>query len=133
MFMVLNAADWTHQYGNFGEQTFLGITMSLVGMVIVMLILALISTIVGVMSWLIVRQIRKSLQAGSLTPASSLPAASRPAQSAQLPAPTSETGELTATDPALVAVIAAALACMLETTPATPTSAGFIIRKVRRV
>ncbi len=146
MYHVLNAAGWTDQYANLGQQTFLGTTMSLVGMTIVLLILALISTSVSLMSWLIVRRLHRTIEGKPHKKTDSTrPAPDRATSPATRPGtvlptagpvamPVPGTQSLLATDdPALIAVITAAVACMLESSSARPGVAGFTIRKVRRV
>lgn len=120
---VLNSVNWTTQYNTVGEQVFLGITMSMVGMTLVFLILVLISTVVSIMSMTISRKTSQAVaQITSAEPA-------HPVKPTQATEPAAlQTGP----DPALVAAITAAISTVLAA-EGHPSTAGFRIRQIRRV
>ena len=53
--LVAGAASWTENYATVSEKLFIGVTMALLGIVIVVNILALISAVVSLISRLINR------------------------------------------------------------------------------
>lgn len=120
-FSVLSSVDWTTQYRTVGEQVFLGITMSLVGMTLVFLILVLISTVVSVMSLVISKRTSKMVE--NAAPGQTV----RPVQ-ASVPAALQ-----TSPDPAIVAAITAAISAILAAEGQPSSTAGFRIRQIRRV
>lgn len=121
---VLSSINWTTQYSTVGEQVFLGITMSLVGITLVFLILVLISTVVSIMSMIISRKTSQAVaQITSAEPA-------HPVKPTQAAAPAVlQTGP----DPALVAAITAAVSAVLAAESHPSSTAGFRIRQIRRV
>lgn len=112
---------WTQQFSTPSEQAFLGITMMLVGVSLVFAILVIISLSIGLMSRLISGQNKKS--AGPTAEAAK-PEAAKPARSAVVKA--EDNG-------AIIAAITAAIQMMLAKEGGDSASAGFRIKKIRRV
>lgn len=119
---------WVTQYDTINEKLFLGMTMALVGMVIVFLMLIVIVIAIIVMS-----KTLRSLQKNSLreTPlSSSTPVLSGDGYSAADSLLT-EAGTM---DHSLVAVITAAVAMMLAgQSGSTSLYPGFRVRSIRRI
>ncbi len=132
MYTIAGSAPWTEHYATVSEQVFMGITMTLLGVSIVLLILSLISVTVWLISKLINRfssrspQQGKPLQAGKKADDGQ---GTAPAAVAHSPVPAAEAAP---DDQALIAVLSAALAAFAQTRP-PQSSAGFIIRRIRRV
>ena len=127
--LVAGAASWTENYATVSEKLFIGVTMALIGIVIVVMILALISIVVSLISRLIGRGFQPS-------------ASSRKSGSSEAALPAEDT--FTKTDDALqaaddsfdhIAVIAAAIAAYkADAGPGIAHStAGFFVRRIRRV
>lgn len=97
MFTVLNSGNWAEQYETIGERVFLSVTMTLVGIGIVVVILALLSVVVALMTKVINRRRREKAPASDSAPveAFSLP---------QVP-PQTEAADETAADDSAVAAI----------------------------
>jgi sodium pump decarboxylase gamma subunit len=123
MFTVLNAGHWAQQYETLGERAFLSITMTLVGISIVVFILTLLSAAVSLISKGINRRDKKNAP----------PADSAPVEMFSLPQVAPQAGDLAKADAdqAVVAVIAAAVTVMLS--GQSGPQAGFRIRRIRRV
>lgn len=113
---------WTQQFSTPSEQAFLGITMMLVGVSLVFAILVIISLSIGLMSRLISGQNKKS--AGPTAEAAKPEAAAKPARSAVVKS--EDNG-------AIIAAITAAIQMMLAKEGGDSASAGFRIKKIRRV
>lgn len=125
MYTIVCNAPWTENYATVTEQLFIGVTMTLLGVSIVLLILAVISLFISALSRLINRRPDRGVQpAGPVESASALPAAPIAAS----PDPDDAAGE----QEALIAVITAAIAAFSADSPRQST-AGFVIRRVRRV
>lgn len=122
---------WTQQFSTTGEQAFLGITMMLVGVSLVLIILISISILVSLMSKLLHN--RKNGSGSTGTPAGPATSdSSKAGSSAGLQeTAASETGSH---DPAVVAAIAAAIHSWFSSDgKAESSTAGFRIRRIRRV
>ncbi len=113
---------WTQQFSTPGEQAFLGITMMLVGVLLVLAILVIISLLVSLMSRLISGPEKKSAESAV---EAAKPAAVKPAASAPV-AVKEDNG-------AIIAAITAAIQMMLAKEGGDSASAGFRIKKIRRV
>lgn len=127
MLTFLNAANWAGYPGSPGSPTCLNVTLAQDSRVTLALILAVVSIVISLLAWSASRRLRRSAADRRSADAAVGPTSPAPGSSAQ-----TATGDLSgAVEPAVIAVIAAAVACMLETSPGKP-AAGFIIRKVRR-
>lgn len=113
---------WTQQFSTTGEQAFLGITMLLVGITLVLSILIIISLLVSLMSRLISKPEKKT--AKPVAEVTMTEAAKPAAQTAV--AAKEDNG-------AIIAAITAAIQMMLAKEGGDSTSAGFRIKKIRRV
>jgi len=124
--LVAGAASWTENYATVSEKLFIGVTMALLGIVIVVIILALISAVVSLISRLINRDQNTSTSGHT-----------RRAQNAvtqPVIAKTSKSASVSASNPSpdLIAVIAAAIAAY-RTEDGQRSTAGFLVRRIRRV
>lgn len=132
MYVITSAVPWMENYATVTEKFFIGVTMTLLGVSIVVLVLALISLFVSFLSRLINRG-GPSADPVKTTPGS---AAANPAQAAVMQAQEmnalSEQPAVLEDRQVLAAVIAAAIAAF-SAESAPRSSAGFIIRRVRRV
>jgi Na+-transporting methylmalonyl-CoA/oxaloacetate decarboxylase gamma subunit len=132
MFIIISNVPWMENFATFSDKFFIGVTMTLVGVSIVVLVLALISLFVSFLSRLINRGGAKS----GKQPVAAVSAAPGAAAAKAEPVPAvslstgSDAGE--ADQQALIAVLAAAVAAF-SAESAPRSSAGFIIRRVRRV
>ena len=123
MISVLNAGNWAEQYSTVGERAFLSITMTLVGIFIVVFVLVLLSFVVSLMSRLINGRREEPAQAVSVE----IPETREPGPQVTANETSAEPEE----DGALVAAISAAVSCILS--DSDQPSAGFKIRRIRRV
>lgn len=123
MITVLNSGNWAQQYETIGERAFLSITMTLVGVGIVVFILALLSVVVALMSKVITRRRRENAPAADSAPVEAFSVPEAPS----VPEITDESGP----DESVVAVITAAVAMMMR--DQGRPQAGFRIRRIRRV
>lgn len=114
--LMASAGRWTEQYGSLAERARLGVTMTLIGVVVVVLILALLSVLVSLISRLL-------SQKGDKEAPQAVQAARRP---------TAADADTSGTDAALIPVLAAAVAAYTASR-SIPSTAGFIIRRIRRV
>lgn len=121
---IVSLTHWTQQFSTPGEQAFLGITMMLVGVLLVLTILVLISFAVGLMSNLISKPSKKESE--NTAPISKQPEVVKhnPIVSAQAAA---------GNDQAVIAAIAAAVQMMMQNEGSAGANAGFRIRSIRRV
>lgn len=116
MLSVLNVGNWAEQYSTIGERAFLSITMTLVGISIVIVILILLNVVVSFMSRLINGKAKDKAPAAAVVPATQEETPSTPASEE---------------DDAVIAAISAAVHCMMSESGSP--SAGFKIRRIRRV
>lgn len=115
--LVAGPASWTENFATIADKWFIGLTMTMLGIVVVMLILTLISFLVALMSRLVNGKKRSGTDAVE-TPA---------------PAPVRNTPQQQTTDQTqLIAVLTAAVAAYRSNEKAGP-GAGFIVRRIRRV
>ena len=129
MFIFASSVPWMENYATVTEKVFIGVTMALLGITIVVVVLALISLFVSLMSRVINAggQRGPGGQTGKVTPAEP----EEEEVTGQVLPPEEADGQ-EAGQQTLVAVITAAVAAyMADDTPRS--SAGFIIRRVRRV
>ncbi len=124
MFLRIAAnVPWMENYSTVSEKFFIGVTLTLLGVSIVFLVLVLISFMVSVLSRL----------AGGSRKQAKAPAGAEPAAPAAQPATIQAAPrEEPETETTLIAVLAAAIAAYTAES-APHSSAGFIIRRVRRV
>lgn len=127
MISILNVGNWAEQYSTLGERAFLSITMTIVGITIVLVVLALLAVVVSLMSRLINGSSDKKQATAAVPETKPEPA---PAQT-QAAAVQETKDEGPQQDDALVAAIAAAISCVLS--DSSQPSAGFKIRRIRRV
>ena len=122
--LFMSVADWTEKYSDTSERLFLGTTMALIGMTIVVAMLVLISLSILLLPKLFGRSKSREAQT-ELQP--------QPAARKFAPVPVNaDTDEM---DGQLIAVITAALSASLSTgeyAAATPVS-GFRVRRIRRL
>ena len=118
-------ADWTEKYSDTSEQLFLGTTMLLIGMTIVVAMLVLISLSIQLLPLFLGRSKRRAAAQSATM------AAPAPRQFAPVPV-FAEADEM---DGQLIAVITAALAASLSTGEfaAELPSSGFRVRRIRRM
>lgn len=119
--LMASAGRWTEQYGTLSEKAMLGVTMTLIGIVIVVLILALLSVLVSLLSRLLNPKGNKQL-------AQAEPPTRRPTTAPTDP----ELVDASQADADLIAVLSAAVVAYTADQPLSST-AGFIIRRFRRV
>ena len=129
MFIIASNVPWLENYATLAEKLYIGVTMMLLGVTIVFAVLVVISLFVSLLSLLIntggnSSYGRKAGKAGE--------SAAKPAAVTVPAAAAASSADAPADDQAIIAVITAAVAaCLAETTPRS--SAGFTIRRVRRV
>ena len=120
---IVSLTHWTEQFSTIGEQAFLGITMLLVGITLVLIILVSLSIIVSLMS--------KIISGAKKEGPPSAP------QIKEEPKPATVSNSAAAAgnehDPAIIAVIAAAVQAMMNGDKSSSAKAGFTIRRIRRV
>ena len=141
MSFVMNLANWTERFSTPTERFFLGVTMTLVGLTIVLLVLSLISVMVSAISRVIRSKTNKStVHFEGHAPVASAATLSTPAKdltgipivsSDTTPATVPESADLM-TDATLVALFAAAISAFTASSE-PQTTAGFVIRRFRRV
>jgi len=119
---IAASVPWMQNYSTVSEKFFIGVTMTLLGLSIVFLVLVLISFMVSALGRLAGGRRKQET-----------PPVTEPAASVHQPAAvTAASSEEPETDATLIAVLAAAIAAF--TTESAPrSSAGFTIRRVRRV
>lgn len=126
---IVILTHWTQKFSTPGEQGFLGITMMLVGVILVFLILVLISLIVSIMSKLIA----KNRKDDSDKAEPEIKAVQKKKNEKPVLTKQSAASPSGGQDPAIIAVIAAAVQAMLANDTSSASSAGFRIRRIRRV
>ncbi len=120
MFIITCSAPWTHSFATFAEKFFIGMTMTLVGISIVFIVLVLISLFVQLLSRLI--------NTGASKPKAAVPAV--PEQTSKTP---EEIQTAAGDDMQTLAVVIAAAVAAISAETAPSSSAGFTIRRIRRV
>lgn len=141
MSFVMNLANWTERFSTPAERFFLGVTMTLVGLTIVLLVLSLISLMVSVISRAVRGKPDKRIipYEGHTLATSPIDVNRAASDTAIVPVVPDNTVPESAgnaadstTDSTLVAIFAAAISAY--TASAGPqTTAGFVIRRFRRV
>ena len=141
MSFVMNLANWTERFSTPAERFFLGVTMTLVGLTIVLLVLSLISLMVSAISRVIRGKSDKRivLYEGQSPATLSIDAAFNASDApvvpvvpvADAPVNTGSTADLTP-DATLVAIFAAAISAYAASA-GPQTTAGFVVRRFRRV
>lgn len=126
---IVVLTHWTQKFNTTGDQAFLGITMMLVGVSLVLLILVAISIIVSLMSKTISNKRKSKIEK---TGAEIEPADKIGARQNEL-TPSTDISTEGVQDPAIIAVIAAAVNAMLSGKTTTEAKAGFRVRRIRRV
>ena len=128
MGIVSMSQEWVNQYGTLNEKLFLGMTMALVGMVIVFIMLIVIVIAIVFMSK-ILRSLQKSVLKEASLPSEApfLPGNATPADAAI----SAVAGNI---DHSLVAVITAAVAMMMTEQSGDPLLyPGFRVKSIRRI
>ena len=126
---IVVLTHWTQKFNTTGDQAFLGITMMLVGVSLVFLVLVLLSLIVGLMSKTISNKRKSKLEN---TGPEIMPADKIGARQNEI-TPSTDISTEGVQDPAIIAVIAAAVNAMLSGKTTTEAKAGFRVRRIRRV
>lgn len=123
MSIALMLTNWTERFSTSTERFFFGVTMTLVGLTIVLLVLALISLMISTISRLIRGRLVARTDARTAA-ADSDSVAFTPAVNQQV------SGNVG--DAAWIAVLAAAIHAF-NASAGKQTTAGFVIRRFRRV
>lgn len=126
---IVFLTHWTQKISTPGDQAFLGITMMLVGISLVLTILVLISIFVSIMSKIINKE--KKTKSDNNDPKAKLVEKTKIQEQALLQ--TTDKISANVQDPAIIAVIAAAVHTMLSKDNRIKSKAGFTIRRIRRV
>lgn len=126
---IVVLTHWTQKFNTPGDQAFLGITMLLVGISLVLLILVLISILVSIMSKMISRKRKNKFEKTD----SKINPVEKPKAQEQVSLLSADKFTDDGQDPAIIAVIAAAVHAMLTKETGTRSKAGFKIRRIRRV
>ncbi len=131
MFIIISNVPWMENFATFSDKFFIGVTMTLVGVSIVVLVLALISLFVSFLSRLINGGGAKSVKSGK-QPVSAVAVTPRAVSIKAEPEPAVASRADPTDQQALIAILASAVAAFTADS-APRSSAGFIIRRVRRV
>ncbi|MEA4888486.1 MAG: OadG family transporter subunit [Clostridiaceae bacterium] len=130
MVFALSTAPWMEQHTTVSEQFFFGVAMALIGLVFAMMFILVISLVINAIT-------RSARQQNRENTADAVPVAAGAAESGTVPGSFAvqaavRTPAASAGNPALIAVLAAAISAF-NAQAAQPSTAGFIIRRVRRV
>lgn len=128
MIKILDIASWTESYSTVSEKFLVGMTMALIGIVIVLLVLTLVSLFVKGISLLFYRD-RKS-ESVTVSPSRLAPNTIQPSSRTSEDTPSAD--RKMADHDQLIAAITAAIYAFSDQKETSP-SAEFIIRRVRRV
>jgi sodium pump decarboxylase gamma subunit len=120
MYTITCSAPWTHSFATFAEKFFIGMTMALVGISIVFIVLVLISLFVQLLSRLI---------GGGSAGKPKGPEQVTPVPEVNVP----EENPVARDDQQVIAAVIAAAVAAYTADAAPASSAGFTIRRVRRV
>lgn len=134
MFIVTSSVPWMENFATVSDKFFIGVTMTLLGVSIVVLVLALISLFVSFLSRLInsgTKSAKSGKQQSAAVPVPTKAVAVKAEPEPEI-ASMADSGAGPTDQQALIAVLAAAVAAF-SADAAPRSSAGFIIRRVRRV
>jgi Na+-transporting methylmalonyl-CoA/oxaloacetate decarboxylase gamma subunit len=140
MSFAMNLANWTERFSTPAERFFLGVTMTLVGLTIVLLVLSLISLMVSAISRTIRGKTDKRVihfegHAAESSKGKSPDLVTETAAVRAVPADEVQEAPVSLTDSSdatLVAIFAAAISAFSASSE-PQTTAGFVIRRFRRV
>lgn len=140
MSFAMNLANWTERFSTPAERFFLGVTMTLVGLTIVLLVLSLISLMVSAISRVIrgrtdKRVVRMEEHASASGTDQSADQVVDTSAVLAVPADDNQdasAGPTDSSDAMLVAIFAAAISAFTASSE-PQTTAGFVIRRFRRV
>lgn len=118
---IVLSTHWTEKFSTIGDQAFLGITMSLVGIVLVFAVLIVLSLFIGMMS--------KMINGSGKSNDEIAPDADKPVISA----PVAKSSMIQGDQGSIIAAITAAIQMILAQEGSNSSSAGFRIKKIRRV